>query len=82
MTRSRSPTTRATGCPAASGAPDTEHAKDIARRIRSGNVAVNQHTLDPAGPFGGFKQSGLGRENGLEGIEAYAELQMHPLRCR
>jgi len=58
--------------------PDAEHAKDIARRIRSGNVAVNQHTLDPIGPFGGFKQSGLGRENGIEGIEAYVELQTIP----
>jgi acyl-CoA reductase-like NAD-dependent aldehyde dehydrogenase len=58
--------------------PDPEHAKDIARRIRSGNVAVNQHTLDLAGPFGGFKQSGLGRENGVEGIDAYTELQTIP----
>lgn len=58
--------------------PDLEHAKDVARRIRSGNVAVNQHTLDPAGPFGGFKQSGVGRENGVEGIEAYVELQCIP----
>jgi aldehyde dehydrogenase (NAD+) len=58
--------------------PDAEHAKDVARRIRSGNVAVNQHTLDPAGPFGGFKQSGLGRENGVEGIDAYVELQTIP----
>jgi aldehyde dehydrogenase (NAD+) len=58
--------------------PDVEHAKDVARRIRSGNVAVNQHTLDPAGPFGGFKQSGLGRENGVEGIDAYVELQTIP----
>jgi aldehyde dehydrogenase (NAD+) len=58
--------------------PDAEHAIDIARQIRSGNVAVNQHTLDPAGPFGGFKQSGLGRENGTEGIDAYVELQCIP----
>ena len=58
--------------------PDPEHAKDVARRIRSGNVAVNQHTLDPAGPFGGFKQSGIGRENGIEGIDAYVELQTIP----
>ncbi len=58
--------------------PDAEHAKDIARQIRSGNVAINQHTLDPAGPFGGFKQSGLGRENGIEGIDAYVELQCIP----
>jgi len=57
---------------------DPEHAKGVARRIRSGNVAVNQHTLDPAGPFGGFKQSGIGRENGIEGIESYVELQTIP----
>jgi len=58
--------------------PDAEHAKAIARRIRSGNVGVNQHTLDPAAPFGGFKQSGIGRENGIEGIEPYVELQSIP----
>jgi aldehyde dehydrogenase (NAD+) len=58
--------------------PDPEHAKDVARRIRSGNVAVNQHTLDLAGPFGGFKESGLGRENGVEGIAPYVELQTIP----
>src|SRR3954452_19416886 len=55
--------------------PDTEQAIDVARRIRSGNVAVNQHVLDLAGPFGGFKQSGLGREYGREGIDEYVELQ-------
>jgi aldehyde dehydrogenase (NAD+) len=57
---------------------DAEHAKAVARRVRSGNVAVNQHTLDLVGPFGGFKQSGLGRENGLEGIAGYVELQTIP----
>ena len=55
--------------------PDVEHAKDVARRVRSGNVAVNQHTLDPGGPFGGFKQCGIGREYGLEGIDEYVEIQ-------
>ena len=39
---------------------------------------MNQHILDPAGPFGGFKQSGLGREGGIEGIEAYVEVQSIP----
>jgi aldehyde dehydrogenase (NAD+) len=58
--------------------PDAEHAKDVARRIRSGSVAINQHTLDLGGPFGGFKQSGLGREYGLEGIEEYVEVQSIP----
>jgi aldehyde dehydrogenase (NAD+) len=58
--------------------PDVEHAKDVARRIRSGNVAINQHTLDLGGPFGGFKRSGIGREYGLEGIEEYVEIQSIP----
>jgi betaine-aldehyde dehydrogenase len=58
--------------------PDGEQAKAVARRIRSGNVAVNQHLFDPAAPFGGFKQSGLGREYGPEGIDAYVELQSIP----
>ena len=38
--------------------PDVEHAKDVARRIRSGNVASTSTRLDLGGPFGGFKQSG------------------------
>jgi aldehyde dehydrogenase (NAD+) len=58
--------------------PDAEHAKDVARRIRSGSVAINQHTLDLAGPFGGFKKSGVGREYGLEGIHEYVEVQSIP----
>ena len=58
--------------------PDAEQAKAVARRIHSGTVGVNQHILDPAGPFGGVKQSGLGRENGIEGIDAYVELQTIP----
>jgi aldehyde dehydrogenase (NAD+) len=58
--------------------PDVEHAKEVARRVRSGNVAINQHTLDIGGPFGGFKQSGLGREYGLEGIDEYVEIQSIP----
>jgi aldehyde dehydrogenase (NAD+) len=58
--------------------PDVEHAKDVARRIRSGYVAINQHTLDLGAPFGGFKQSGLGPQYGLEGIEEYVEIQHIP----
>ena len=48
------------------------------RRIRSGNVAVNQHRIDLGGPFAGVKQSGLGREYGLEGIDAYVDVQAIP----
>jgi aldehyde dehydrogenase (NAD+) len=54
---------------------DAERALSIARRVRAGNVGVNQFMLDMGGPFGGFKRSGLGREYGVEGIDEYAELQ-------
>ena len=54
---------------------DPERARQVAKRLRTGNVGVNQFMLDIAGPFGGFKRSGLGREYGLEGIDEYVELQ-------
>ena len=45
-------------------------------RIKAGSVWVNCHTaLDPALPFGGFKQSGVGREMGTEAIEHYTEVK-------
>jgi phenylacetaldehyde dehydrogenase len=49
-------------------------AHKMARRVRAGSVGVNMHgTLDPAMPFGGFKQSGWGREKGREVLELYTE---------
>ncbi len=47
----------------------------IASRIRTGTYAVNMYAFDPGAPFGGYKNSGIGRENGPEGIEEYVELK-------
>ncbi|WP_375203354.1 aldehyde dehydrogenase [Hyphococcus sp.] len=52
---------------------DHEAAYRIARRMRSGGVAQNGMRADFALPFGGFKQSGIGREGGAEGLAAYLE---------
>lgn len=54
-----------------SGSP--ENARAVARRIRAGEVHINGATLDFQSPFGGYKQSGNGREFGIEGIEEYLE---------
>ncbi len=53
---------------------DLGAATDIARRLRTGTVAVNNMSpMDFAAPFGGYKESGLGRELGPEGLHAYLE---------
>lgn len=52
---------------------DTERGYQIARRIRAGNMTVNAMIVDPKQPFGGYKQSGMGREGGLEGLDNYLE---------
>ena len=55
---------------------DLTVAHKMVRRIKAGNVRVNAAAaLDFAMPFGGYKQSGWGRENGREGVEAYTELK-------
>jgi len=54
---------------------DPERGYEIARRMRSGSVTVNGMIVDPKMPFGGFKQSGIGREGGIEGLELYFELK-------
>ncbi|TIV05133.1 MAG: aldehyde dehydrogenase family protein, partial [Mesorhizobium sp.] len=50
---------------------DMDVAKDVASRIRAGQVHLNHPAWDPHAPFGGFKQSGNGREYGLEGMLEY-----------
>ncbi len=52
---------------------DNAKALEIASRIRTGTYAVNMYAFNPGAPFGGYKNSGVGRENGPEGIEAYCE---------
>jgi acyl-CoA reductase-like NAD-dependent aldehyde dehydrogenase len=45
----------------------------VARRLRAGQVDINGAPFNPAAPFGGFKKSGVGRENGRHGIEEFLE---------
>jgi acyl-CoA reductase-like NAD-dependent aldehyde dehydrogenase len=53
---------------------DISRAHTTARKLKAGNVWINTHMLtDPSMPFGGFKQSGWGRENGEEGLSAFLE---------
>jgi aldehyde dehydrogenase (NAD+) len=54
---------------------DLERSRRVARRIRSGNVRVNGARIDFAGCFGGYKQSGNGREWGQAGLEEFLELK-------
>ena len=52
---------------------DVARGARIARKVRTGNISINGLQLDAGIPFGGFKQSGIGREGGPEGIEAFLE---------
>jgi acyl-CoA reductase-like NAD-dependent aldehyde dehydrogenase len=54
---------------------DVEQAYDVARGVRTGTFAQNEFKIDFAVPFGGFKQSGIGREGGPEGLMSYLELK-------
>jgi acyl-CoA reductase-like NAD-dependent aldehyde dehydrogenase len=54
---------------------DPERAKAFARRMRTGQVQINGATFNPLAPFGGFKQSGHGRELGRFGLEEFLEVK-------
>jgi acyl-CoA reductase-like NAD-dependent aldehyde dehydrogenase len=53
-----------------------DHAIKIAKQLETGTVWINEyHLLNPGMPFGGYKQSGIGREMGEEGLKAYLEVK-------
>jgi aldehyde dehydrogenase (NAD+) len=54
---------------------DTDRATNVARAVHTGSIGVNDYALDVRAPFGGVKGSGLGRELGPEGLEAYRTLK-------
>jgi len=54
---------------------DVERAKRVARRIRTGQVDINGGRFNPLAPFGGYKQSGIGREFGTYGLEEFLEVK-------
>ena len=54
---------------------DEERAKRVARRLRTGQVEINGAAFNPQAPFGGYKQSGHGREFGRFGLEEFLEVK-------
>jgi acyl-CoA reductase-like NAD-dependent aldehyde dehydrogenase len=54
---------------------DEEHAERVARRIRTGQVEINGGAFNPLAPFGGYKQSGHGRELGHFGLEEFLQIK-------
>jgi len=53
--------------------PAAPHTLAVARRLRAGQVDINGAPFNPQAPFGGFRQSGIGRENGRYGLEEFVE---------
>ncbi|GGD06513.1 aldehyde dehydrogenase [Nocardioides daphniae] len=57
-------------------ASDVELAEKIARQVRTGQISVNTWGMCVVQPFGGYKQSGLGREGNVEGLSAFLETKL------
>jgi betaine-aldehyde dehydrogenase len=54
---------------------DVDRARRVARRLRTGQVDINGGSFNPMAPFGGYKQSGNGRELGRYGLEEFLEVK-------
>ncbi len=54
---------------------DKAHAERVARQVRTGQVDINGGAFNPVAPFGGYKQSGVGRERGEFGFEEFLEFK-------
>ena len=52
---------------------DPARAEKVARQLRTGQVDINGGAFNPSAPFGGYKQSGIGRERGRYGLEEFVE---------
>jgi aldehyde dehydrogenase (NAD+) len=64
------------GLSGAVASANTERALSVAKRIRTGTIGVNgANFFAPNAPFGGYKQSGVGREMGVEGFEEYLQIK-------
>jgi acyl-CoA reductase-like NAD-dependent aldehyde dehydrogenase len=54
---------------------DVDHGYEIATKVRTGTYGINWYAFDMGSPFGGFKCSGIGREDGPEGLASFCELK-------
>jgi len=63
------------GLAAAVWSADHDHAVAVARKLRAGQVEINGGAFNPVAPFGGFGQSGYGRELGVHGLEEFLEVK-------
>ncbi|GAA1460986.1 aldehyde dehydrogenase [Williamsia maris] len=54
---------------------DDDHGLEVARKIRTGTIGVNRYMVDPSAPFGGVKDSGIGRELGPDAMHAYQAIK-------
>ena len=54
---------------------DPARARAVANRLRTGQIMINGGEFNPNAPFGGYKQSGIGREFGTDGLEEFLEIK-------